>query len=124
MAYKGYNVEGKYQCNHPEEDFKNNKKGPIEMKRDNFVEYTHRNEVENLQYDVWNQPQEYKNQQNYSAQNSYQSINRPTYGKKYQQASKKNSNDVGVIIFLFLFFGLPIIFSILEAIVGILNSIF
>ena len=41
MSDNKYYSEGKYRCNHPESDFEKTSTNPIEMKKENFVEYTH-----------------------------------------------------------------------------------
>jgi len=114
MSHKRY-VEGKYSCNHPESDFANNSDGPIEMKRENFTEYTHRNETANMQYDVWgnsnNTVRLYKNDGEYSSN--------PQYNKGYSSNNiKKSSNGLSVFIIILLIYGLPmllgVLFQILE----------
>lgn len=126
MIYKNDNVEGKYRCNHPESDFQDNGKGPIEMKKEHFIEYTHRNETVNLQYDVWEQKQkyntnEYENASQNRGANSYQTLNDLLYEKKNsRQTSQKNSSDKAVILFLFVLFGLPMLFSIFSAILEVI----
>lgn len=104
MPYKKY-VEGKYSCNHPESDFVTNSEGPIEMKKDNFVEYTHRNESTNLQYDVWGNSDStarlYKDAEKYSPKSS---------------TNKKANGSLSAVIILILIYGIPVLLGILAEI--------
>ena len=109
MSYNKY-VEGKYSCNHPESDFVDNSTEPIEMKKENFTEYTHRNETSNMQYDVW------------SGANNTTRLNRndgyydekTNYNNGYSNKSTKKSNTgLSVFVILFIIYGLPMLLSLL-----------
>ena len=136
MANDDYFSEGKYRCNHPESDFEDNSKGPIEMKKENFVEYTHRNETANYRYDIWNDKNREISKKFYSDSysetkvfpqnnmtNSYSgsSYSRNSYsgnsyfGNSYNKKTIKKSSNVALII-LIIFWGIPFIFEILGAI--------
>lgn len=137
MNMSGNYVEDKYRCNHPESDFVSNSKGPIEIVQDkNFVEYTRRNETANYRYDVWNRPSTSATfNSNSTSTNPYSSYTKPTYSNinttgttgnysssnSYNKNTTKKSNGSIVWIILFIYFGIPIIFSILGA---ILDAIF
>lgn len=112
MPYSKY-VEGKYACNHPESDFARNSEGPIEMKKENFVEYTHRNETANLQYDVWGNSNStarlYKNDGSYK--NGYYNM-----GNLKRTNDSKKGSGLPVAILIILIYVLPIIFSIIAEI--------
>jgi len=130
MANKSYYVEDKYRCNHPESDFESNSKGPIEIKQDrNFVEYTHRNETVNYQYDVWERVSRSATANN-SDINSYLNSNtaRTTdyYASRnsYNKNTSKKSNLNIIWILLFIYIGLPILFSIFSLLFTVLASIF
>lgn len=113
MSYNRY-AEGKYSCNHPESDFVDNSTDPIEMKRENFTEYTKRNETSNIQYDVWsgsnNTARLYRNNGEYSS--------RTQYSGNSQNSTKKSSGGLTVFIIIFIIYGLPmllgLLFQILE----------
>ena len=133
--HEDYFAEGKYRCNHPESDFIVKKSsGPIEIKREKgFIEYTHRNETANYQYDVWNKP---STSARINTETSYSGINTTNsyYSRQKSSASddseyrrilmeaqnrqgtNKKGSLTGLWIFLGLFYGLPIIFSILASI--------
>lgn len=130
MVDNEYYSEGKYRCNHPESDFKVSSTNPIEIKRDKFVEYTHRNETANYRYDVWNRNEgssntsslnltskDFDNIQDYNAyvrikSNSARQI-------RNNNSSNKKGSPAGVIIFIILIYFLPFLFSILGAILDI-----
>lgn len=121
MASRNY-IEDKYRCNHPESDFVSNSKGPIEIIGEkNFVEYTRRNETSNYQYDVWNRPSSSAITSEYGV-DSYQNATRTTTNRystvrnPYNKTTKKKNNSSVLWIILFIYFGLPIIFSIFGAI--------
>lgn len=106
MSYKDdYYSEGDYRCNHPESDFEDNSEGPIQLKREGFVEYTHRNEVSNQRYDVWNR----SGYSNTSKTNAYSTSN------------TTKSSIVPTLVVLAIIF-LPFIFSILGTIIEVIND--
>ena len=109
MSYNKY-VEGKYSCNHPESDFANNSDGPIEMKKENFTEYTHRNETSNMQYDVWsgaNNTTKFNiNNDDYNGKTNYSN----GYSNK---STKKSNTGLSVFVILFIIYGLPMLLSLL-----------
>lgn len=125
MPKTNYYSEGKYRCNHPESDFEQTSTNPIELKRENFVEYTHRNETANYRYNVWDGNNNVTPTSSFSDFKGY--ANSGTY-KGYSEnkpnsfKGKKNSSVVGVVIFIFLVYFLPIVFSIIGAIVSMLNE--
>ena len=125
MASRGEYEGDKYRCNHPESDFVNNSKGPIELKREKYVEYTHRNEIANYQYDVWSQENAAARRNSWydgsnTSTNSYGSNYKESglSSSRYQNKKKKNSS-MGLWIFLALWFGLPLLISFLTAIFSI-----
>lgn len=131
----------KYRCNHPESDFTQNT-NPIEMKKEDFVEYTKRNEVNKSENNTWGQTSIYVNNSKYTSPNSSvtrsttNNYNRTNYStsnyatrqntinqtyttqnyNQYKTNSSKKSSLSGLWIILFIWFGLPIIFSILSVI--------
>lgn len=119
-----YSYTGKYQCNHPESDFTNNSTGPIEMKKDNFVEYTHRNEKERLEQmrkdsltSINYASNKFESNSGFASSN-YQT-QRPSYTASYNtqrnhyNKTKKKTSVIPIIIIILLYF-LPVIFEILE----------
>lgn len=102
MSNNNNKIQLKYKCNHPESDFIDNSKGPIEMKKENFIEYTRRNETSNYQNETWNSSTSYSsNKTNYSNNKHYNS---------YSTNNKKSSGGIFWIIILIWF--LPGILSL------------
>lgn len=156
------NLNLKYNCNHPQSAFgEETSSNPIEMKKENFIEYTRRNEKDTYKDDYWagstvdgyaggfketystqNYNSQNYNSQNYSSQNKYSSTNNysqyysknpynyntsnyrssSTYSSSTSSNSKKKSSS-GILIFIILWFVLPVIFSILEIFFEILNEV-
>lgn len=118
MDNSNYYSEGKYSCNHPESDFKVSSTNPIEMKRENFVEYTHRNETANYRYDVWSGSENASR-----TERDYHSIPRTTqnYTKTYstsQSRNNKKSSSLSIVFIFILIYILPVIFSVIGAIIS------
>lgn len=134
MDRKDYYAEGKYRCNHPESDFENTSTNPIEMKKENFTEYTHRNETSNMQYDVWGNSNNTTSLNNIDL-SKYQSVNSSnmyaqnrttnSYSAKNLYNTKKKSNGLGVFgIILFIYIGIPFIFGIISVVLSMLDDLF
>lgn len=120
MSYKGYYVEGKYRCNHPESDFVNNSNGPIEMKKEDFVEYTHRNETYNVQYDVWSNR---NNSTSLNSKYSNNNANSASYSSRTSYNTSKSTKKPGTVVwFILIFWVLPIILSFFSAIIEIIEE--
>lgn len=125
MSNNNYYSEGKYRCNHPESDFEKTSTNPIEMKKENFVEYTHRNETANYRYDVWNgsdsvSTSNYGNTSYLKTPSGYNNntYTNDRYNRSYSTNSNRNkkSSPKGVIIFIILIYFLPVLFSIIGTI--------
>ena len=100
------------------------------MKKEHFVEYTHRNETANYRYDVWtgsenasgtryedsrlNKPADYYSTARTTS--SYAKTNSTS-----QVASKKKSSSLSIVFIFILIYILPVIFSVISA---ILDEIF
>lgn len=89
MSNDKYYAEDKYRCNHPESDFEKTSTNPIEMKQENFIEYTRRNETANYRYDVWGKSEsiETRAPQN---RNIYTNTNNNNTQRKNVQQQKKS----------------------------------
>ena len=124
MAYNKYYSEGKYKCNHPESDFEKTSTNPIEMKKENFVEYTHRNETANYRYDVWsgsdNISTKYFNDKKVTTLNNYSEyIQKNPYNYNNTTNSRKNNPATKwIILFIALIYLFPAILSIIFSILG------
>lgn len=109
MGVGNYHSEGKYRCNHPESDFTGESTNPIQMRGEHFVEYTHRNETENLQYDVWEQ----SNRNPYLNPNMVNTIKRNSKPGNIA-ASKTIMTIVVFFAIMFSVFALSFLASIFE----------
>lgn len=121
----------KYRCNHPDGEFEGATTNPIELKKEKFVEYTHRNEVDSIQNDTVKNINSYQttypqnninNSSRSTASNTY-SQNRTNYtaGNPYNYYyNKKKSSSGWLFWIIFVLFFLP---SILEIIAELLNSL-
>ena len=118
----------KYRCNHPDSEFEGATTNPIELKKEKFVEYTHRNEVESIQNDTVKNmnsfqttyPQNNKNNLSRSTTSNMYSQNRINYtaGNSNVYFDKKKSLT-GWFWIIFVLFFLP---SILELLASLLDS--
>lgn len=122
MADNNYYSEGKYRCNHPESDFEKTSTNPIEMKKEKFVEYTHRNETANYRYDVWTGSENatITDKDYYSNFGTTQNYAK-TYSINKTTNDRKNPSLSIVFIFILIYI-LPIIFSVIGAIFSAISD--
>ena len=105
MGVGNYYSEGKYRCNHPESDFTGESTNPIQMRGENFVEYTHRNETENLQYDVWEQ----------SNRNAYLNSNMYNTVKRNSKLERTEKTVITIVLFIMIMSGVCVLSFLARA---------